>query len=100
MGLAKATRRQSRAHGRNQRRTRQARTRNEVKQRNPRTSGNLLSACPKMLAQDPLYRLLECRFHVPLRIFKTAPANCERQFLADSVPAIVFRPETAIFRDI
>jgi hypothetical protein len=44
-----------------------------------------------MLSQDTFDVRLKCCFHFPLRILKTATANSERQLLANSVPAIVFR---------
>jgi hypothetical protein len=43
-------------------------------------------------------RLQSC-FHFPLRVLKTAPSNRDGQLLANSIPEIIFQPETAIFRD-
>jgi len=53
-----------------------------------------------MLTQDTLHVCLQCCFHFPLRILKTAPANTDRQLLTNSVPAIAFQLENAVFRDV
>jgi hypothetical protein len=63
------------------------------------SSGNLLSTYPGMLTQDALDVRLQCCFHFPLRVLKTAPSNRDGQLLANSAPGIMFQPESAILRD-
>jgi hypothetical protein len=60
--------------------------------------GNPLGTSPQLLTQDTLDVFLEGSLHVLLGFFKAAATNDDRQPFANSAPAIIFGPETAIER--